>query len=487
MSEIIYPTLDLFLYDLRDGLGENAGEIADNKDRFLQKLPERIRSAIEQRDAAVEAEYVELLGNRGREQFNSSSQNYTLKGYYYPVRLGDSYGLLLDCSVEHSLGHPDRSQTEAFLVSCFADLKAELDRRLGDSKSTIGQVWMLSGQLPNFTPDKAESVAQACCQIPELELDWDRDFRPPSQFAGGILFEFWRYRFNSPDPSSNSESNPISNIHQLQDNYLVLIALYPNSETARKASEINFDWLRLFACRSKILWAYGQSQYLRQKLKYRFVLIQQYLKDFDRAKTRNLNLKQLRKTLVDAQNTLANYSIDLNYLNTQKRTIEVNMLNYGRRLKRMEQRLTEFQAVSDMEFLKKFSDNVQARYLVQIERDYESFSLGVTLLGELINSIRGVTEIDQSERDRNFQNTVAILGVGLAAGSIVASIATQFPGASDPKEAAKYPLGSTLSQLGIPDPWLVPAISTTASLGIGIMAALLTALVIKLSWFFRKD
>jgi hypothetical protein len=346
---------------------------------------------------------------------------------------------------------------------------------------------MLSGQIPNFTPDQAESVAQACCQIPELELDWDRDFRSKSQFAGGILFEFWRYRFTSPDRSSNSESNPICNIHQLQDNYLVLIALYPNSETARKASEINFDWLRLFAYRSKILWAYGQSQYLRQKLKYRFVLIQQYLKVFARAKTRNLNLKQLRKTLVDAQNTLANYSIDLNYLNTQKRAIEVNLLNYGRRLERMKQRLTEFQAVSDMEFLKKFSDNVEARYLVQIERDYESFSLGVTLLGELINSIRGVTEIDQSERDRNFQNTVAILGVGLAAGSIVVSITTQFPGASDPKEAAKYPLGSALSQLGIPDPWLVPAISTTASLGIGIMAALLTALVIKLSWFFRKD
>jgi hypothetical protein len=486
MSEIIYPTLDLFLYDLHDGLGENAGEIADNKDRFLQKLPDRIRSAIEQRDAAVEAEYVELLGNRGREQFNSSSQKYTLKGYYYPVRLGDSYGLLLDCSVEHSLGHPDRSQTEVFPVSCFADLKTELDRRLADSKSTIGQVWMVSGEIPNFTPDKAESVAQACCQIPELEIDWERDFLGKSQFAGGILFEFWRYRFNSPDRSSNSELNPICNIHQLQDNYLVLIALYPNSEIARKASALNFDWLRLFAYRSKILWAYGQSQYLRQKLKYRFVLIQQYLKEFDRSNTRNLNLKQLRKTLVDAQNTLANYSIDLNYLNTQKRTIEVNLLNYGRRLKRMNQCLKEFQAVSDLEFLNKFSDNVESRYLVQIQSDYESFSVGVTLLGELINSIRGVTEIDQSERDRNFQNTVAILGVGLAAGSIVASIATQFPGASDHKEAAKYPLGSTLSQLGIPDPWLVPAISATASIGIAVLAALITALVIKLSWFFKK-
>jgi hypothetical protein len=108
------------------------------------------------------------------------------------------------------------------------------------------------------------------------------------------------------------------------------------------------------------------------------------------------------------------------------------------------------------------------------------------LLGDLINSIRGVTEIDQAVRDRTFQNTVAIFGVGLAAGSIVASIATQFPGASNPKEAAKYPVGSALFQLGVPAPWLSPAISATVSLGIAVAFALLTAVLIKIGWLLRK-
>ena len=309
MSDIIYPTLDLFLYDLRDGLGENTGEIADNQAGFARKLPERIRSLIVQQDATVEAKYVELLGSRKREPFDSSSQKYTLKGYYYPVRLGDSYGLLLDCSVEHTLGHPERSKTEACPVSCLADLKAELDRRLADKPSMIGQVWMISGQIPNFTPDKAETVAQACCQVPELELDWNRDFRGKSEFMGGMLFELWRYRFKRPNNSFSYAPNPILNIHQLQDNHYVLIALYPDQETAKKASQFNFDWLPLFAYRSKILWAYGQSQYLRKNLKDDFVLIKQYIKDFNQAQTRRLNLKKLRHTLVDAQNTLSNYSI----------------------------------------------------------------------------------------------------------------------------------------------------------------------------------
>ncbi|NEQ65993.1 MAG: hypothetical protein F6K21_10920 [Symploca sp. SIO2D2] len=477
MSEIIYPTLDLFLYDLRDELGENAGEIADNQEGFAQKLPEELRSRMKRRDLEVEAEYVELLGERGREFFDSSSQKYALRGFYYPVSIGDSYGLLLDCSVKHSLGHPELVKIEACPVSCLADLKVELDQQLAGQVSTIGQVWLVSGEIPNFTPDKAEAIAQACCKVSELALDWQRDFRGKSEFMGGMLFELWRYRFKGGDSTS---------IHQLQDNHHVLMAFYPDQKTAREASVFNFDWLRLFAYRSKILWAYGQSQYLRGQLKDDFVAIQQYVEDFHQAQTRRINLKQLRQTLVKAQKTLAHYAINLNYLNAQKRTIEVNLLNYRRRLERIKVRLTEFQAAGELESLKEFGDNVESRYLLQVQSDYESFTPGLSLLENLINSIRGVTEIDQSESDRNFQSTVAIVGVGLAAGSIVASITGQFPSVINPKEAIKDPVGSVFFKLGVPEPWLSPAISVTASVGVALIAALLTALFIKLSWCFRK-
>jgi len=155
-------------------------------------------------------------------------------------------------------------------------------------------------------------------------------------------------------------------------------------------------------------------------------------------------------------------------------------------LDRIKQRLTDFQAASDLEFLKQFGDDVERRYLLQVQSDYESFSPGLALLGDLINSIRGVTEIDQAERDRNFQEIVAIFGVGLAAGALAASSAEQFPGMSDSKEVVEYPVGSALSQLGVSEAWLPPAILATVSLGITVLFALLTKLVITLSWLFRK-
>jgi hypothetical protein len=39
MNDIIYPTLDLFLYDLRNGLGESQDEINNNQADSQKKFP----------------------------------------------------------------------------------------------------------------------------------------------------------------------------------------------------------------------------------------------------------------------------------------------------------------------------------------------------------------------------------------------------------------------------------------------------------------
>lgn len=36
--QLIYPTVDLFLYDLADGLGQNNEEIQGNRRRFWQRI-----------------------------------------------------------------------------------------------------------------------------------------------------------------------------------------------------------------------------------------------------------------------------------------------------------------------------------------------------------------------------------------------------------------------------------------------------------------
>lgn len=170
------------------------------------------------------------------------------------------------------------------------------------------------------------------------------------------------------------------------------------------------------------------------------------------------------------QQTLTPYSINLNYLDYQSRTIEINLSNYKKRLARIQEKA---EAGSDLKVLEKFSDLVTDKYLLQVTKDYENLSLGLSLLDSSINTLRSRVEVDSSERDRNFQNTVAIVGVGLSVSSLVASI---------PKPNAESNLVRSVlvNSLQVPKPWLEPTIALAYSVSIGFIAAALTWLVIRL-------
>ena len=357
-------------------------------------------------------------------------------------------------------------------------------------------------------------------------MNWERDLQGQGCLLGGTLFELQRYQLLMQE--SRQKNAPAPTLEQIQQSQHLLIALYPDATAAKKAATFNFDWLRLFSYRHKILWAYAQSRYLKQQFKKDSAEIKEFAESIN-----SINLKQLRRTIVGTQKLLPQYSINLTALSDQLRAIEVDLLNYNRRLKTLTERVSQIQIKAgddypskllpnvifswlqsvatssgdvganqsallakfanlqdhcDLKFLEKFSDDVAEKYQLQVQKDYEKLSPDLQLLQDLINSSRAITEIDQAQRDRTFQNTVAILGVGLAAGSFVASIAGQFPGAGDtkPEQALKYPVGSTLSHLGVPNSWLVPTTSIVISLGVAIAFGTLTALVIKLSWLVRK-
>jgi len=294
-----------------------------------------------------------------------------------------------------------------------------------------------------------------------------------------------------------------------------MIAVMPNSDAAKIVVEdfSTEELLRLFCDRHKVFWAYGQSRYLKQQLKKDFTVINQLVGNIY-----SQNLKQLRKTVVDAQKILRNYTIKLNYLDAQIRTIEINAINYSRRIGTISDRLNQiptqngqnpiaqilpilswFQSATatsnptstnptpllsqianwqypyDLKFLEKFSEDVEKKYQLQVQKDYAYFSSGLQLLQDLINSSREITEIEQAERDRNFQNTVGIIGAGLAVGSIVASI--EIPTKKN-ENFLNSPLDFAFSTLHIPDVWLCFAIKITFSLSAAITAGVFTYILI---------
>jgi hypothetical protein len=450
MSDIIYPTLDLFLYDLRNGLGESQAEIEQNRTYFQKKLPASVHPLLFQKDNYFEVEYQELLPKI--HGFETPAEPDSLQGYYYPVRLGDTYGLILDCSINN--------QTEPQPAQSFATLKAEIEQRSHGETATIGQSWIMSGWLPHPESQNPDAIAKACYQSLMPQGNWQQDLEGQGQFLGATIYELKRYRLVM------KEDTDITNLANLQDNQHILIILYPDRAAAETAARFYDDWLRLFCYRNKILWAYSQSRLLKQTIKHHFAAIEAGRRSIDWARSQGREFDKVRQHLEQTQDILNRYTINLNQLDFQARTIDINLSNYKKRVARIAK-----QSESDLAFLEEFSELVTDKYLLQIHKDTENLERGLRLLEDTINAIRSRVELDKAERDRNFQDTVAVIGVGWTVGSFVASLDKLGEDKQDPIR-----LLISNSQL-VPKPWVEPAIPLTYTLTVALAAALVTWLI----------
>ncbi|MCF3578544.1 hypothetical protein [Planktothrix agardhii] len=522
MKPLIYPNLFYFVYDLREGLGEDSREVEENQKIFTSKFQESI--SVLNSDTIFETEYYELLAPKQPPIKQFSETDY--EGYYYPVRLNDTYGLLVACSPKET--------TQCFEIqNIISKLKSKIDEKLPSSngllhEGTLGQTWMLLAHVPESLTPHYQEIAKDCYEqlAPKIkgvkEVNWDRDLQGQGCFMGGVLFELGQYKNQlkeSPEhPSRRRSVNQriIPSIQDISQSYHIVIALYPNAQSAKKAAELNFSWMRIFCYRHKILWAYSQSRYLKQKLKKNYEDTQKYINSFRKENENASNLNKLRKSLFRAGNLLSNYAIDLKYFADQIRTIEINLLNYQRRIELVNElakkeynlplnslafsphieflisqiNIPELEAILErwtgrqlpvnLKFLENFSTTVQEKYLVQALKDYDSLSPGLNLLEDLINSIRGVTELDQAQRDRNFQTAVGIVGIGLAIGASLASISGQFPPIKTNQnlDVSHNIIASALLSLGISKPWLSAAISMVITFG----ASLVSIIFIYILW-----
>ena len=239
---------------------------------------------------------------------------------------------------------------------------------------------------------------------------------------GADIFELSRYRLVMKQGASVAE-----NIDNVQQSLHVLIIIYPNREAAEKAANFYFEWMQLFVYRHKILWCYGQSRLLKQAIKTYFSIIEDQQEMIEQGLKTGRTLEDLGSLLQEVQGILNKYTIDLNRLEFQSSTIDINASNYRKRWVRIEEKSRaqvataseSSRAHSDLFFFKKFSNLVRDKYQFQIHKDSQNLQRGQKLLVNIINVVRGRVEVEQADREEKFQDLITILGVGWAAGSFV--------------------------------------------------------------------
>ncbi|WP_026794430.1 MULTISPECIES: hypothetical protein [Planktothrix] len=514
-DHLIYPTIDLYLYDLRQGLGQDLATLKENELVFLDKLPlslkkdiissqfpektkwkTEILEAFRKRDYpqknSIKAspvpekmewktEFVELLTEECEftETLNLPPE---YEGYYYPVQLSDTDALMVDCSVSDK-----KSNTSIEEITKLKEIIVG-EKVLNYQGGSLGQTWLISGILPSDIKiesddsDDVENLAQKCYNLlVEKKPDCQGKPQGKGKLLGGRFFEW------NPDNLNDIPQKAPYNLEQ--KNPHVIIILYPNLEAIENAAELIDHWMQLFCHRHKILWAYVKSRVLKRDLEAKFVEVQSYVKDFKTQGYEGYNLGQLSKKVSDADNLFSDYAINLSYLEFQRSTIEVNLDNYRQQLKELVAKVFEKNPEYEVKCLEQFHSDARNKYLKQVRKDYENLSAGVKMLEVAVNLIRVNLQVREAKSDRTFQNTLGIVGAGLAAASVTASISGQFPNVVAPvtiikseeaKTLVEQNLGQVLRSLTIPESALMPFISLFLSLIIGLIGAGLTGLVIRL-------
>ena len=512
-DDLIYPTIDLYLYDLCQGLGQDLDTLKENELVFLDKLPlslkkdiissqfpektkwkTEILEAFRKRDYPQKnyikaspapekmewkTEFVELLTEECEftETLNLPPE---YEGYYYPVQLSDTDALMVDCSVSDK-------ESNTSIQEIITLKKIIVDQVLNYQGGSLGQTWLISGILPSdldikMGSDDVKNLAQKCYNLlVGKELDCQEEPEGEGQLLGGRFFEW------NPDNLNDTPQKAPYNLEQ--KNPHVIIILYPNLTAIENAAELIDHWMQLFCHRHKILWAYVKSRVVKRDLEAKFVEVQSYVKEFKTLGYEGFTLSQLSKKVSDADNLFSDYAINLSYLEFQRSTIEVNLDNYRQQLKELVAnalKLTEDQEY-EVKCLEQFHSDARNKYLKQVSKDYENLSAGLKMLEVAVNLIRVNLQVREAKRDRTFQNTLGIVGAGLAAASVTASISGQFPNVVAPvtiikseeaKAAVEQNLGQVLRSLTIPEPWLMPSVSLVLSLLVGILAVLITGGII---------
>lgn len=438
----MYPlkeiTLQLFLYDLREGLGQNSESIDFNRYYFWRRFHHDLQKPYSDLTPENKQKLKKYANSENPEsdivRLDYQEGEQPLMGIEYVLvasQLGDSYSLIID------------AYDSEYQKTSLSQLKKYIEERINNTPSSLGQTWLLWGQLDGkYSPEKVNEIAEkSYTEIANKPLPWKKDNQlsfPGNKLLGGDLFEItqlvsvkdWENLLRLMD---NEKPEDLRNYPRLNDehksllikdiqnslgecHYLIWLLPAECDLTAMKdkIQEIQTHFHRLLSYRHKIIWAYSQSRILKRRLKDNYQTIQ---KSVLTIRQQRKNPEDLQEALEKTLQILGNYAIDLSQLHSQLRTITINLTNYRQRLK-------EFAKVDpncELTTFAEFSKLAAQKYERQVKTDYESLSPGMILLENLIKTIEGIVEINQAKREDRLERAIAAASIGVGTASAAAS------------------------------------------------------------------
>jgi hypothetical protein len=436
--DLIYPTINLFQYNLREGLGESYPDMLAQSRSFYQKfLPDLKDLELYRQREQTDREFNQLLYT-DQSSLPYQSLSKPLDGFYYPIQLGDTYALHLNFSGKLVGGKPDKRPKDYQTAVSDLELAKILPPLDGCS---FGQTILMTAFVEDSQVDKLK-IAKSCDRqiTGKSANDLPRSINH-GDWLGGELFEFWTL-----PQSLQGQDNNLQKI--VEHHPHTIIWLFP----AAKLDDIDRniipntyqDWIRLLHYRHKTFYAYFQSRLIEQQLKQANKTIRDIADGF---KSQDTSLSYLQNLLVDTLSEFQSYSENSQALEFQQYTIEIGRENYRFRYEEM----TNVDANCNLEFLLDFYTKYSNKYNRQIISDRAHLDSGLKVLENLSQTIQGTIQIEQTKSDRTTNVLIASVGSGLAISQVVCSIlVSQYPPAKNINFYETYAFQSSLISGAIP-------------------------------------
>jgi hypothetical protein len=354
-----------------------------------------------------------------------------LKGEIYPLRIRDTY------AVDLSLRYLETVEIDQ--LRHFNPNNCLLPTNI---KASLGQTLVIFAN-PTCGIDDYEALANACIDA----FLQDTNLPQPELIATGKLFGSPIFEYDT------SSINPLEQCHVLV--WLQGHRVWPkrHPDTIALSQKVYHYFLQLLCCRSKILYAYHQARLCNREARELCSQIEKRVTEFSQMKAESENpeersqrVEQLKKWLIEIQQTGFKYAHRLRDMEDHKTAIAINSENYCYWFSQ----IRNYSLPEDnLDFLDNFLNRICKHFQEQIQVDLRYLTPAQALFQQMIDTIRGIVEIEaekqaqereqkQKERDRTLQDTIQCLGVGIGAASIVASTT----GYLTQKESVSMPFNS---------------------------------------------
>ncbi|MCT7975859.1 hypothetical protein [Laspinema olomoucense] len=282
--------------------------------------------------------------------------------------------------------------------------------------ASIGQTLVLFAKpvIAEECPSLAtlRDLADRCLQalLTNAPLPVLPSYRAQGKLLGSPIFEY-----------DNESENPAQYCH-----ILVWLDCHPDTATLEASGDYYHPLMDLLCYRSKIRFSYHQARTRYRDCRQLYHQLETLMKGLQTLPEDTAEkLTGLQDSLLKINPQAFTYASHIRDMEDQRTTMITNLKNYTTKLEAL---TTNIDGEQEFRFFQAFSHECRSKLLRQIHTDLNYLRPGNALFGHCIATMRGIVEVEQAkmnnkqqQTNQDLQNEIQAVGVGIAAGAIVAS------------------------------------------------------------------